>query len=118
MSVPFVRPAQVSAATKKRKAEDIDGSGPTSKAKPPPPPESAIQRELKEHEREHGGTDTLNVAPRKANWDLKRDISKKMNVVNRRTQKAIVELIKARIEKEAEEEGGEDEDEDDEEEGP
>jgi len=43
----------------------------------------------------------LNIAPRKPNWDLKRDVAKKMEKLNRRTQLAIVELLKERIEREA-----------------
>ena len=54
----------------------------------------------------------LNIAPKKPNWDLKRDIAKKMEKLNRRTQVAIVGLIKERIEKQAEEESDSDEDDD------
>ena len=39
----------------------------------------------------------LDVAPKKANWDLKRDIQKKMDKLERRTQAAIVELIKEKV---------------------
>lgn len=34
-----------------------------------------------------------NLAPRKIDWDLKRDISKKLEKLERRTQKAIVEIL-------------------------
>ena len=52
------------------------------------------------------GPSALNItaAPKKVNWDLKRDINKKMNRLERRTQKAVVELLRARLEREAEEE--------------
>jgi len=43
------------------------------------------------------------IAPKKVNWDLKRDIAKKLNRLERRTEKALVELLKERLEKEAEE---------------
>jgi len=33
------------------------------------------------------------LAPRKIDWDLKRDISKKLDKLERRTQKAILELL-------------------------
>ena len=33
------------------------------------------------------------MAPRKPDWDLKRDISKKLEKLERRTQRAIAELI-------------------------
>ena len=34
-----------------------------------------------------------NLAPRKIDWDLKRDIAKKLEKLERRTQKAIVEIL-------------------------
>lgn len=43
------------------------------------------------------------MAPRKANWDLKRDVAKKVEKLNRMTQKAIVELLREKLAKEAEE---------------
>ncbi len=48
------------------------------------------------------------MTPKKVNWDLKRDIAKKMNRLERRTQKALVELLRQRLEKEAEMEDDED----------
>jgi len=43
-----------------------------------------------------GDTDEvmLNVAPKKANWDLRRDIAVKLAKLERRTQRAIVELTR------------------------
>jgi coiled-coil domain-containing protein 12 len=72
-----------------------------------------IKRELQRHLAEHG-SEQLNVAPRKPNWDLKRDVAKKMEKLNRLTQKAIVELLREKLAREAEE-GSSDEEEDDEE---
>ena len=43
----------------------------------------------------------LNIAPRKPNWDLKRDLGAKMERLNKRTKYAIVQLIKHRIDIEA-----------------
>lgn len=37
--------------------------------------------------------DLLNLAPRKPDWDLKRDVSKKLDKLERRTQRAIIEII-------------------------
>jgi coiled-coil domain-containing protein 12 len=54
-----------------------------------------------------GQNDIAAVVPKKVNWDLKRDITKKMNRLERRTQKAVVELLRQRLEQEAEE-GGDD----------
>jgi hypothetical protein len=39
----------------------------------------------------------LDIAPKKPNWDLKRDISKKLEKLERRTQGAIVKLIKQKL---------------------
>uniref|UniRef100_A0A6M2DG32 Putative cwf18 pre-mrna splicing factor n=1 Tax=Xenopsylla cheopis TaxID=163159 RepID=A0A6M2DG32_XENCH len=41
--------------------------------------------------------DITNLAPRKPDWDLKRDIAKKLDKLERRTQKAIAELIRERL---------------------
>jgi coiled-coil domain-containing protein 12 len=41
------------------------------------------------------------VAPKKINWDLKRNIQPKLDKLEKRTQKAIVALLKERLEKEA-----------------
>ncbi|XP_053670247.1 coiled-coil domain-containing protein 12 [Anopheles nili] len=41
--------------------------------------------------------DVANLAPRKPDWDLKRDVSKKLEKLERGTQKAIAELIRERL---------------------
>lgn len=41
--------------------------------------------------------DITNLAPRKPDWDLKRDVAKKLEKLERRTQKAIAELIWERL---------------------
>ncbi|XP_039270852.2 coiled-coil domain-containing protein 12-like [Styela clava] len=41
--------------------------------------------------------DLLNLAPRKIDWDLKRDIKGKLDKLERRTQRAIAELIRDRL---------------------
>uniref|UniRef100_A0A182T8P3 Cwf18 pre-mRNA splicing factor n=1 Tax=Anopheles maculatus TaxID=74869 RepID=A0A182T8P3_9DIPT len=41
--------------------------------------------------------DIANLAPRKPDWDLKRDVSKKLEKLERKTQKAIAELIRERL---------------------
>jgi len=40
-----------------------------------------------------GNQDLVKLAPRKPDWDLKRDIAKKLEKLERRTQRAIAELI-------------------------
>ncbi|XP_071866067.1 coiled-coil domain-containing protein 12 [Bombus fervidus] len=44
--------------------------------------------------------DISNLAPRKPDWDLKRDVAKKLEKLERRTQKAIAELIRDRLKRE------------------
>ena len=41
--------------------------------------------------------DLTTLAPQKIDWDLKRDAEKRLRVLEKRTQKAIVELIKERL---------------------
>ncbi|KAK5650076.1 hypothetical protein RI129_001154 [Pyrocoelia pectoralis] len=41
--------------------------------------------------------DITNLAPRKPDWDLKRDVAKKLEKLERRTQRAIAELIRDRL---------------------
>ncbi len=36
----------------------------------------------------------MNLAPRKPDWDLKRDVAKKLEKLERRTQRAIAQLIR------------------------
>ncbi|KAG7369825.1 cwf18 pre-mRNA splicing factor [Nitzschia inconspicua] len=54
-----------------------------------------------------------NAAPKKINWDLKRDIEPKLAKLEKRTQKAIVEMLKSRLELEASQTSDEDNDDDD-----
>lgn len=41
--------------------------------------------------------DITNLAPRKPDWDLKRDVAKKLEILEKRTQRAIAELIRERL---------------------
>jgi hypothetical protein len=46
-----------------------------------------------------GSTETIDpvsIAPKKANWDLKRDVEKRLSKLERQTQNAIRELIRTR----------------------
>ncbi len=61
-----------------------------------------VQEELAS---EHRGVeieqlDFTNLAPRKPDWDLKRDIAPKLEKLERRTQRAIAELIRERLQEE------------------
>lgn len=41
--------------------------------------------------------DITSLAPRKPDWDLKRDVAKRLAKLEKRTQKAIAELIRIRL---------------------
>ncbi|XP_066847440.1 coiled-coil domain-containing protein 12 [Anser cygnoides] len=47
--------------------------------------------------------DLANLAPRKPDWDLKRDVAKKLEKLDKRTQRAIAELIRERLKGQEEE---------------
>ncbi|KAK3032779.1 hypothetical protein RJ639_035724 [Escallonia herrerae] len=51
----------------------------------------------------------LNIAPKKPNWDLRRDVQKKLDKLEKRTQKAIFQLMEEQEKKQklAEEDGRE-----------
>ncbi|KAI8368343.1 mRNA splicing factor [Choanephora cucurbitarum] len=49
-------------------------------------------------EKQKEEVDLFNLAPKKPNWDLKRDVEKKLEKLERRTQRAIYEIIRQRLE--------------------
>ncbi|KAI8051056.1 mRNA splicing factor [Gilbertella persicaria] len=49
-------------------------------------------------EKQKEEVDLFNLAPKKPNWDLKRDVEKKLEKLDRRTQRAIYEIIRIRLE--------------------
>ena len=48
----------------------------------------------------------INVAPKKPNWDLRRDINKKLEKLERRTQRAMIQIMQEQERKNLEAEGG------------
>ncbi|KAG2189401.1 hypothetical protein INT44_004543 [Umbelopsis vinacea] len=53
---------------------------------------------LEEAERMHKEEiDLFSLAPKRANWDLKRDVEKKLETLDKRTQRAIAEIIRERL---------------------
>ncbi|GBM96374.1 Coiled-coil domain-containing protein 12 [Araneus ventricosus] len=69
---------------------------------PKPKPESVeteVQEQLEAAKPEPliEEVDLTTLAPRKPDWDLKRDVAKKLEILERRTQKAIAELIRERL---------------------
>eukprot|EP00571_Detonula_confervacea_P003350 CAMPEP_0172325598 /NCGR_PEP_ID=MMETSP1058-20130122/54449_1 /TAXON_ID=83371 /ORGANISM="Detonula confervacea, Strain CCMP 353" /LENGTH=173 /DNA_ID=CAMNT_0013042187 /DNA_START=27 /DNA_END=548 /DNA_ORIENTATION=- len=87
------------------------------------PPKSALELALANTSRESreaagqnvgagGWSKVTPMSTKKVNWDLKRDIQHKMDKLERRTQRAIVGLLRERLEREAAEGGGGEEDSD------
>lgn len=52
------------------------------------------------------GDDIINVAPKKANWDLRRDVAKKLEKLERRTQRALVAIMQEQQKQTIDREGG------------
>lgn len=60
---------------------------------------TAETREKEEKEsKEEKPIDLFSLQPKKPNWDLKRDVARKMEVLNARTENAIARLVRERIE--------------------
>ncbi|KAE8911897.1 hypothetical protein PF005_g5932 [Phytophthora fragariae] len=53
----------------------------------------------------------LNLAPKRANWDMERDIAPMLRKLERRTQHAIVEILREKLAAEQQEEDDEEDDE-------
>lgn len=52
------------------------------------------------------GDDIINVAPKKANWDLRRDVAKKLEKLERRTQRALVAIMQEQQKQKLDRDGG------------
>lgn len=60
--------------------------------------EDEIRRKAEEEEQDDKGVDLFKLQPKKPNWDLKRDLDKKLEVFNVRTENAIARIVRERIE--------------------
>lgn len=58
--------------------------------------ETTLQAEREE--KEDKPIDLFKLQPKKPNWDLKRDLARKMEILNARTENAIARLVRERIE--------------------
>ncbi|KAK9861864.1 hypothetical protein WJX84_011504 [Apatococcus fuscideae] len=52
------------------------------------------------------GQDLLSIAPKKANWDLRRDVQPKLDKLERRTQRAMIQLMQQAERQQLEDQGG------------
>ncbi|KAJ4396299.1 hypothetical protein N0V93_000518 [Gnomoniopsis smithogilvyi] len=59
--------------------------------------EAEIKRKAEEEAREDKGIDLFKLQPKKPNWDLKRELNKKLEVLNVRTDNAIARLVRERL---------------------
>lgn len=59
--------------------------------------QDVISRELREL-----ASDEINIVPKKPNWDLKQQVNAKLDKLRRRTQRAIVEVLREKVAAEAE----------------
>ncbi|CZR60367.1 uncharacterized protein PAC_10263 [Phialocephala subalpina] len=60
--------------------------------------EEVIRRKAEEEEQDEKGVDLFKLQPKKPNWDLKRDLDKKLEILNVRTENAIARMVRERIE--------------------
>ena len=60
--------------------------------------EDEIRRKAAEEEQDDKGVDLFKLQPKKPNWDLKRDLDKKLEILNVRTENAIARMVRERIE--------------------
>lgn len=59
--------------------------------------EAEIRKKTQEEEQDDKGVDIFKLQPKKPNWDLKRDLDKKLDILNVRTDNAIAALVRERI---------------------
>ena len=60
--------------------------------------EEEIRKKAEEEEQDDKGVDLFKLQPKKPNWDLKRDLEKKLDILNVRTENAIARIVRDRIE--------------------
>ena len=66
-------------------------------------------RKAEQDEKEDKPIDLFKLQPKKPNWDLKRDLAKKLEILDARTDNAIARLVRDRIEGQKRKTGDEDE---------
>ncbi|KAI5462495.1 cwf18 pre-mRNA splicing factor-domain-containing protein [Mariannaea sp. PMI_226] len=59
--------------------------------------EAEVRRQAAEEAQDDKGIDLFKLQPKKPNWDLKRELNKKMEILNARTDNAIARLVRDRV---------------------
>lgn len=67
--------------------------------------EAELRRKAAEEASDDKGIDLFKLQPKKPNWDLKRELNKKLEVLNVRTDNAIAKLVRERLQAKKVEEG-------------
>ena len=106
-------------ASNKRARQDEEGE---TAAEEPVPKKSVLEEALEKAKKDleeagdsiptDNSAELTAMAPKKVNWDLKRDIQAKLDKLEKRTQKVLIQLLRERLSKEADaaaEEDGEEE---------
>ncbi|KAI1842281.1 hypothetical protein JX266_011566 [Neoarthrinium moseri] len=78
-------------------APTLNMEGPTLEEKAAQVEAEARQKALEEAAEADKGIDLFKLQPKKPNWDLKRDLDQKLDVLNVRTDNAIAKLVRERI---------------------
>ena len=65
-------------------------------------------RQAEKEEEEDKPIDLFKLQPKKPNWDLKRDVARKMEILNARTDNAIARLVRDRIQESKKRSGAQD----------
>lgn len=60
--------------------------------------EEEVRRKAAEDEQNDRGIDLFKLQPKKPNWDLKRELNRKLEVLNVRTDNTIARLVRERLE--------------------
>ncbi|KJZ79640.1 hypothetical protein HIM_01109 [Hirsutella minnesotensis 3608] len=59
--------------------------------------EAEVQKQAADEAQDDKGIDLLKLQPKKPNWDLKRTLDAKMEILNARTNNAITKMVRERI---------------------
>ncbi len=59
--------------------------------------EDEITRKAEEENKDDKGVDLFKLQPKKPNWDLKRDLDTKLDILDVRTENAIAKMVRERI---------------------